>query len=265
MRFSIKFIVLSMVSLSCLTSASGQVNFLGKPGLVRIPKPSFIDKRDNIQFQVAYLPVEYAINNFMNRKSNEFFYSVQLRPLSWVAVNFVLTRPTDIPRIGIGDRHLDFQFFILNQKKYGINLSAIFSPALAASFIDHNSIFISRIMDISNSISIEPVLGYGLEVNFREPPKKSQLDDMGYQWIAKSVFGNYYLSGFFGGLQVNLKDKAFFSAEYDTQYINLGVSATIFKKIGLQVNYFDLKTISGQISYKVYLDKSLKRDMKGYE
>ncbi len=254
-----------MVSLSCLTSASGQVNFLGKPGLVRIPKPSFIDKRDNIQFQVAYLPVEYAINNFMNRKSNEFFYSVQLRPLSWVAVNFVLTRPVDVPRIGIGDRHLDLQFFILNQKKYGINLSVILSPALAASFIDHNSIVISRNIAISNSISIEPVLGYGLEVNFREPPKKANLDDMGYQWIAKSEFGNYYLSGFFGGLQLNLKDRVFVSAEYDTQYINLGASAIIFKKIGLQVNYFDLKAISGQIFYKIYLDKSLKRNMKAYE
>ena len=265
MRFSIKFIVLSMVSLSCLTSAFGQVNFLGKPGLVRIPKPSFIDKRDNIQFQVAYLPVEYAVNNWMGRKSNQFFYSVQLRPLSWVAVSFVLTRTIDVPRIGIGDRHLDLQFFILNQKKYGINLSAILSPPLAASFIDHNSIFISRTMNINNSISIEPVLGYGLEVNFREPPKNLNLDNMGYQWIDKSVLGNYYLSGFFGGLQVNLEDKVFLAAEYDTQYINFGASAIIFKKIGLQVNYFDLKALSGQISYRVYLDKSLKRNMKAYE
>jgi len=254
-----------MVSLSCLTSAFGQVNFLGKPGLVRIPKPSFIDKRDNIQFQVAYLPVEYAVNNWMGRKSNQFFYSVQLRPLSWVAVSFVLTRTIDVPRIGIGDRHLDLQFFILNQKKYGINLSAILSPPLAASFIDHNSIFISRTMNINNSISIEPVLGYGLEVNFREPPKNLNLDNMGYQWIDKSVLGNYYLSGFFGGLQVNLEDKVFLAAEYDTQYINFGASAIIFKKIGLQVNYFDLKALSGQISYRVYLDKSLKRNMKAYE
>jgi hypothetical protein len=265
LRFPTKFILFSIVLLSCLSNTYGQINFLGKPGLVKIPKPSFIDKRDNVQFQVSYLPVEYAINNFMNRKSNEFFYSVQLRPLSWVSVNFVITRPTDIPRIGIGDRHLDFQFFILNQEKYGINLSAIFSPALAASFIDHNSIFISRIMNINNLITIEPVLGYGLEVNFREPPKRLNFDNMGYQWIDKSVFGNYYLSGFFGGLQVNLKDKVFLSAEYDTQYINVGASAIIFKKIGLQVNYFDLKALSGQISYRVYLDKSLKRNMKSYE
>jgi len=254
-----------MVSLSCLTSAFGQVNFLGKPGLVRIPKPSFIDKRDNIQFQVAYLPVEYAVNNWMGRKSNQFFYSVQLRPLSWVAVSFVLTRTIDVPRIGIGDRHLDLQFFILNQKKYGINLSVILSPPLGASFIDHNSIFISRNIAISNSISVEPVLGYGLKVHLRELPKKANIYDMGYQWIAKSERGNYYLSGFFGGLQFDLKDKVFFSAEYDTQYINLGARAIIFKKIGLQVNYFDLKAISGHISYKIYLDKSLKRNMKAYE
>lgn len=265
MRFATKFIFFSLVLFGCLSNAYGQINFLGKPGLVRIPKPSSIDKRDNIQFQVAYLPVEYAINNFMNRKSNEFFYSVQLRPLSWVSVNFVITRPTDIPRIGIGDRHLDLQFFILNQKKYGINLSAILSPPLAASFIDHNSIVISRNIAISNSISVEPVLGYGLEVHLQELPKKANIYDMGYQWIAKSERGNYYLSGFFGGLQVNLEDKVFLAAEYDTQYINVGASAIIFKKIGLQVNYFDLKALSGQISYRVYLDKSLKRNMKAYE
>lgn len=264
MNFSLRFFLVSFVLFSYVSTSYGQVNFLGKPGLVRIPKPSYIDKRDNIQFQLSYIPVDYAINNFMGRKSDEFLYSVQLMPLRWVSVNFVLTRPADIPRIGIGDRHLDFQFFILNQKKYGVNFSAIFSPALAASFIDHNSIFISRSMNISNSISIEPVLGYGLEVNYREPLKNANLDDMGYQWIDKSEFGNYYLSGFFGGLQVNLKDKVFFSAEYDTQYINLGTSAIIFKNIGLQVNYFNLKVISGQISYKVYLDRSLQRNRKGH-
>jgi len=265
MKFSIKFIAISFVLLMSFTGTYSQINFLGKSGLVRIPKPSFIDKRDNIQFQLSYLPVDYAINNFMNRKSNEFFYSVHLKPLSWLSVNFVLTRPTEIPRIGIGDRHLDFQFFILDQSKYGINLSAIVSPALAASFIDHNSIFISRSIAINKSFNIEPVFGYGLKVNFRKPPIKAKFDDMGYQWIAKSEFGNYYLSGFFGGLQINVKNLLFLSAEYDTQYINLGTSFTILKKIGVQLNYLNFNALTGQVSYKIYLDKSLKRDMKLYE
>jgi hypothetical protein len=265
MKFRDFFILIFIFYLFSYTNGYTQVNFLGKPGLVRIPKPSFIDKRDNLQFQLSYLPKDYAINNFMNRKSDEFFYSVQLRPLSWLSVNFVLTRPTDIPRIGIGDRHLDFQFFILNQKKYGVNLSAILSPALAASFIDHNSIFISRSIAISNSWSFEPVFGYGLKDNFRKPPQKSKYENMGYQWISKSEFGNNYLSGFFAGVQIKVKNIFFLSAEYDTQYINLGTSFTILKKIGVHVNYLDLKVITGQVSYKVYLDKSLKRNMNVYE
>ena len=204
-----------------------QVNFLGKPGLVRIPKALANESRDNISFQVAHMPYTYGINNFMNTRAEELFYSAQIQPLKWVSVNFVLTRPVDIPRIGVGDRHLDLQFFVLNQKKYGVNFSLIFSPMFGSSFIDHNSLIVGRKFTLSKGFSIEPTAGYGLESVYRRPFKKFNYENDNLQWIPKSVFGNYYLSGFFGGVQFTLFDALYLSAEYDSQYFNAGASVLL--------------------------------------
>lgn len=237
---------------------SSQVNFLGKPGLVRIPKAVINESRETISFQVAHMPYAYGINNFMNRRAEEIFYSAQIQPLKWVAVNFVLTRPVDVPRIGIGDRHLDLQFFVLNQARYGVNVSLILSPMMGSSYIDHNSLIVGRKFSLSKGFSIEPTVGYGLESVFRRPLIKFKYENDNRQWIRKSVFGNYYLSGFFGGVQFTLFDALYLSAEYDSQYFNVGASVLLLKKIGLQVNLLDGEEFTGSFSYKVFLDKPKK-------
>ena len=239
-----------------------QVNFLGKPGLVRIPKAMANESRDNISFQVSRMPYAYGINNFMNKRAEEFFYSAQIQPLKWVSVNFILTRPVDVPRIGIGDRHLDLQFFVLNQAKYGVNVSMIFSPMMGASFIDHNSLIVGRKFSFAKGFSMEPTVGYGLKSVYRKPFGFSYYENDDRQWIPKSKFGNYYLSGFFGGVQFTLFDALYLSAEYDSQYINVGASVLLLKKIGLQVNLLDGKEFTGSFSYKVFLDKPKKFNPK---
>jgi hypothetical protein len=235
-----------------------QVNFLGKPGLVRIPKATVNETRDNISFQFSRMPYAYGINNFMNQRAEEFFYSAQIQPLRWVSVNFVLTRPVDVPRIGIGDRHLDLQFFVLNQEKYGVNVSLIFSPMMGSSYIDHNSLIVGRKFSFSEGFSIEPTVGYGLESVYRRPFANLNYENDNFQWIPKSEYGNYYLSGVFGGVQFTLFDALYLSAEYDSQYFNVGASVLLLKKIGLQVNLLDEEEFTGSLSYKVFLDKPRK-------
>lgn len=246
------------------SEALSQLNFLGKPGLIRIPKPTANESRDNISFQFSYMPFDYGINNFMRKKAAETYYSAQITPLPWVALNMVLTRPLDIPRIGIGDRHFDLQLFLLKQSRHGINASLIISPALGSSFIDHNSILIGRKLKISKSIAVETTAGYGLESVFRKPLDYFNYPDSGFQWIPKSEFGNFYLSGFFGGIQINISDAVFLSAEYDSNYFNLGGSLLLYKKLGLQVSYLDLKEVTGSVSYKVFLDRPRRFNLKYY-
>ena len=200
----------------------------------------------------------------MGKRAAEVFYTAQVQPLPWVSLNLVLTRPIDIPRIGVGDRHLDLQFYILKQSKHGINASFIFSPALGSSFIDHNSILVSRKLEFSKSVSLETTAGYGLESVFKKPLKYFNYPDSGFQWIPKSEFGNYYLSGFFGGVQVNFSDIFFLSAEYDSKYINLGASLLLFKKLGLQISYLNMHAVTGSLSYKVFLDRPRRFNLKYY-
>jgi hypothetical protein len=245
-------------------STFSQSNFLGKPGLIRIPKPTTNESRDHISFLVSYMPFDYGINNFMNKRAAEVFYTAQLQPLPWVALNIVLTRPIDIARIGVGDRHIDLQFFPLNQSKHGINASVIFSQAFGSSFIDHNSLLVSRKFKFFKIISVETIVGYGFERVFRKPPKNFNYADSGFQWIPKSEFGNFYLSGFFGGLQINFSDKLFISAEYDSKYLNLGGSLLLYKKLGLQISYLNMNAVTGSFSYKIFLDKPRRFNLKYY-
>ena len=246
-------------------SSFAQYNILGKPGLVKIPKPTLSADRDYFKLQLAYLPERYSINNFMNKKDDELFYSFQFLPVSWLSVNFVLTRPLNIPRIGIGDRHLDLQFFPLRQEKHGINLAVIFSPMSGSSFIDHNSLIISRIINLGGSVNVEPIIGYGLTSVFRKP-----LENMDYPigvrtWIPKTEFGNNYLNGVFGGVQLNIKEKFFLSGEYDSQYLNIAASAMIAKRISLQLAYIDMNQLSGYVSYRWFLDNPRSKALKIYE
>lgn len=249
----------------CISDTFSQYNILGKPGLVMIPKPSTITDREYFKLQVAYLPKQYAINNFMNRKDDELFYSFQFLPLNWLSINFVLTRPLNIPRIGIGDRHLDVQFFPLAQEKHLINMSIIFSPLSGASFIDHTSLFVSRRINLSNSIQLEPIVGYGLPSVFRKP-----LQSMDYPlgvrtWIPKKEFGNTYLSGLFGGIQLDVKEKIFISAEHDSQKFNISASAMLAKRVNIQVNYLDLNQFAGIVSYRWFLDQPRLKSLKNYK
>jgi hypothetical protein len=247
----------SLLSFYVLPSVSlhAQRNFLGKPGLIRIPTASIGETRDYAFFQVSRMPIEYRINNFMNKPAEEMFYSAQVQPLSWVGVNFVLTRPVDISRIGIGDRHLDLQFFLLNEKKHGLNLSLIVSPMFGSSFIDHNSLILSKTLSLTKEVKFQGTIGYGLESVYKKPLKRFKFEDKGLQWIPKSLFGNYYLSGFFLGGQVSIKDNVFFSAEYDSQYVNFSGSVLLFDKLGLQVSFLDVVHPTASLSYTIFLDK----------
>ncbi len=239
-------------------SVKAQRNFLGKPGLIRIPSASYSEVRDNVFFQVSRMPIEYRINNFMNKPAEEMFYTAQIQPLPWVGVNFVLTRPVEIPRIGIGDRHLDLQFFVLNEKKHGLDLSLIVSPMLGSSFIDHNSVIISKKFIISSDFKLQGTVGYGLESVYKKPLNRFKFEDNGLQWIPKSMFGNFYLSGFFAGSQLTFREKVFFSAEFDSQYFNFSGSVLLFEKLGVQVSFLDIVYPTASVNYKVFLDKPKK-------
>lgn len=242
-----------------------QSNFMGKPGLVRIPKSSQNEVRDYVSLQVAHMPYAFGVNNFMNRKAEELLYSAQIQPLSWLAVSFVLTRPQDVPRIGIGDRHIDVQLFLLKQEQHGVNLSAVISPMVGSSFLDNNSVFVGKKFKVAKGLTMESTAGYGLKSVYRKPFKKLAALDSSYQWIRKADFGNYYLSGFFGGLQFSLYDMFYISAEHDSQYINLGASVLFFKKLSLQLNYLNLESPTGSVSYRIFLDKPRKIKLKYHE
>lgn len=239
-----------------LNPVFSQVNFMGKPGYTLIPSARKIEGRESLNFSFSYLPIDYSINNFMGISAQELFYTVQLQPTNWLSVNFVLTRPIDVPRIGIGDRHLDLQFFILRQKKYGINLSAIISPLTNASFIEHNAIILGRSFQLSSAFSIDITSGYSLKQSFRKPFEDFNFDDLGYQWIDKSLFGNEFLYGFFYGMQLSYKNIIFFSSEYDSKYFNFSTSALVFKKLNINLALLDFREPTAFLSYRIFLDKS---------
>lgn len=253
MRSLIGIILLSFALNSELVA---QVNILGKPGLIRIPSARKITGRESINFSFGYLPKTYSINNFMFQSADELFYASQIQPTDWLSINFVLTRLIDVPRIGIGDRHLDFQFFILNEENHLINLSAIISPSTNASFIEHNALIMGRNVKFSPSFSLDLTGGYALKYSYRKPFANFNFSDTGYQWIDKSIFGNEYLYGFFYGLQLNYRDVLYLSSEYDSEYYNFSLSTLLFNKLNIHIALLDFQVPTAFFSYRVFLDKS---------
>lgn len=233
-----------------------QFNFLGKPGLVMTPRAAHADSTDHFYVGTSYIPLEYGLNNFMNRIGAEDYFVANLDFTKRLRINAVLTRPRDIPRIGIGDRHIDIQFDLLYQRGLIPNVGLIITPTFEGSaFLNHNAILVSRYFDFKKGIRLEVSSGYGLSKVFIKPfdSRLFQGFENKYQWIDKSVYGNYYLDEFFGGLQLSFSNVFWLSGEYDGRFYNAGASLLLFKKLHLNTRLLGMEAFSYGFGYRFLL------------
>jgi hypothetical protein len=242
-----------------------QINFMGKPGLATIPKPDTNPQENSLLIGYSYMPNSYAKNNFMRRLSDESYFYLAILPVDWIRISSVITRPHGIDRIGIGDRHIDVQFRIIKERKNVPNISIILSPIFAGSnFLEHNTLLLSKSLQLGNKMTVEPVLGYSHKQMYTKPIKDWGLQTEQYQWLDRKYYGNSYLYGGFGGVQFSYDDKVFISGEYDSDFFNFSAGIIVLKGILMQASYLNKDKFSFSIAYQFRLNTT-PPDIKKYE
>ncbi|MDO9554925.1 YjbH domain-containing protein [Rhodonellum sp.] len=231
-----------------------QFNFLGKPGLVMTPKPGISDEKEYFYLGTSYVPKKFALNNFVRRIDEEDYFVGNLDFASRVRINAVLTRPRNIDRIGIGDRHLDVQVDLIYQRGWLPNVGVVITPEFNGSAsLNHNAILLSRYFDLSKDFRLEFSGGYGLPVVFMKPFRGLGLDETKFQWVDKALLGNHYLNDFFGGVQLSAWNSLWITAEYDGRFYNASASVLLFKSLHFQTRLLGLEAFSYGFGYRFLL------------
>jgi hypothetical protein len=234
--------------------AFGQVNLLGKPGLVYTPHP-FIPSADRFVSTVTYSPRKAAINYFVADYSEEVMVSGYLPLTDRVFLGINLTYlPQLSERVGIGDRHVDINWLVVEENEgWRPSLMLILTPPFAASSFLSQDLLVAGKSFAIGSAELAVSAGYASPFFFF---------DGGY--IRKEEMGISYLIGAFGGIVFRPIPSIGFLAEMDGRRTNLAANYTYKDKLSLKVNWFEVRTLGVQVAATFPLNVE-QRELRRYE
>jgi len=234
-----------LIFLAALMSGqlSAQVNVLGKPGYVMTPN-AFWEKERELSLSFSYVPQAYAINYFMNDYHTENIYGVGVGLTDFMEVYLNITRVRErAGDIGVGDRHLGFRFRLLTEEKRGISAVLIVSAPLGTNqHINHDALILEKTVELSTTLRLRASVGYALPVVFAIPTRADNTS-LSFQVKSKEAENIRYLSGVFGGLSLNWKEKAGLSMEHDGHTLNAGIFVRPLPWLQLQGHTFEAKEL----------------------
>lgn len=247
-------------------SAYGQVNFLGKPGLLSIPSAEWFEEQP-IGLSFAYLPRQYSIFHSPGNRNTVNFYNARVNFTSFFAANLSIAyRPLMADKIGVGDRQLDFRFRLLKEKKYFPAVVLGWTPPGSTSpMMAHDYLVLTKNLNTSFG-NFEFSAGYGSPFIFLS---KKDADFLDIYIEEKNNFrGSDYLIGFFGGVNYSPFDFGGFLFEYNTETFNSGAYIILWDTITLQAYTLEGKELAFQFAVNLSLDNtplSLKRYEKNLD
>lgn len=260
-----KYPLLSLFFVGCLISGMStdllaQHNVLGKPGYIFTPKGQW-SERPMASMGVVTIPQAHAINHFMGRFANELMYHATVDVTPFLRINLNMTYLPQVPRIGIGDRHLDFSLRLLKEKEdtWRPDVSVFFTlPQLnsPADYLSHQAIVLTKNRKIHDSWEITGSLGYGVPVFWVgvEGTDKNR-EPLLPGFARKERINNLYLTGLFGALQMSYQNLGGFMLEHDGRGMHAGAFANLWKeRISLQLNAYGLRHLGAGIHLNVPLD-----------
>ena len=255
-------IVTSVSSLGCLA----QVNISGKPGLINIPTARVLaDGTFTIGYH--YNPSHYdlrtdnpnaSVSSLVEGQSNSIFY-VHLVVLPRLELNINIFRVNGYVPLkgrGIGDRQFDIKYAFLTERSRRPSVAAIVS----APFGIDNSLVTYALVATKN-IPLSEVLSTEVTLGFGSPYYFDRSDNVGNDF---NIFSNYklhnknervapYLSGPFAGVVVRYKSRMGGMVEWDSQHVNVGAYATLFRRWTLQAGVINFDQLTVGTSYAVSL------------
>jgi hypothetical protein len=246
------------LSVLITTQLAAQVNVLGKPGYVMTPNGNW-DHENELVFSFSYVPQAYAINYFTGAYHTENIYGVGVGLTDFMEVYLNITRvPERAGQIGIGDRHLGFRFRLFAEEKHGFSAVLIISAPLGTNqFLNHDALIVDKTGELSTNLRLRASLGYALPVVFAIPTGQNDRS-LSLLTKPKHEANIRYLSGFFGGLSMDWKEKAGLSIEHDGHTFNAGFFVRPLPWIQLQGHSFEAKGLGFSFSLSLPLSVSPK-------
>ena len=191
-------------------------------------------------------------------QSNSIFY-VHLVVLPRLELNINIFRVNGYIPLkgrGIGDRQFDIKYAFLTERKHRPSVAAIVS----APFGIDNSLVTYALVATKN-VALSEVLSTEVTLGFGSPYYFDRSDNVGndfnifsnYKLHNKNERANPYLSGPFGGVVVRYKGRMGGMVEWDSQYLNVGAYATLFKRWTLQAGVINFDQLTVGTSYAVSL------------
>ncbi|MBB5286688.1 hypothetical protein HNQ92_004849 [Rhabdobacter roseus] len=255
-------LILPFLLLFFSIGAYAQMNISGKPGLIYIPS-AWAAEESSFSFGYKYNPVHYAFRQ--NRRRSESIYHVNLAFLPRLEINLNLLRMNGDLRVqdrGIGDRQLDIKYLLLKETSYRPALSIILSaPFGIDNSFSSNAIVASKTIPLLPSFYADVTVGYGSPYYIlREESEKTNFDIFSNLQLRKKKELRYrYLSGPLAGLNVRYGKKGGLLVEWDSQHLNLGAYAMLWKRWTMQAALLNGDQVTFGTSYIIDLTPLPKR------
>ncbi|WP_227698984.1 YjbH domain-containing protein [Spirosoma radiotolerans] len=260
-----------VLSLGLPGLAWAQVNISGKPGLIYIPSAEVVAD-GTFSFGYGFNPSSYAFrfspqaNPLVTTRNSESiaFVNLVVFPRLEVNINLLLPNgPIQYSAKGIGDRQIDIKYALLTEKAKRPSVAVIISaPFGIDNSLITNVVVATKHVNISKSITTAFTLGMSSPYSLYRAEVKNDKDSdifSGYTLKDKRDKPNYYLAGPFGGVNLNVNKKGGFMVEWDSQHVNVGAYALLFKHWTVQAGLLNGDQVTASTSYAIPLLRKPKR------
>lgn len=242
-----------------------QINLSGKPGLMYTP--SAVKTEDGtFRFGYNYNPMHYALRGRDKNAERILYANITIFSRLEININFLQMINSSRRKVkeALGDRQLDVRYLILKEKKNRPSLAVILTTpfTIDGAMLTH-ALVATKNFKLSPALRIEASAGYGSPwyLYRDESNLKNSNTFGGFKWQEKSKdrYHNHYLQGPFGGAILHFRNYAGIMAEYDSQHVNVGAYAKLFKNWTIQAGLINGDKITFGTSYAISLLKPTKR------
>jgi len=251
--------------LFAVSQSFAQVNLSGKPGLIYTP--SAVATEDGFfRLGYNYNPIKYALRGGGLNPERILYANVTILKRLEVNVSLLQKIDTKIHNVkeGIGDRQLDLRYLILEEKKNRPSLAVVMTTpfTIDGAMLTH-VLVATKNFRVNEYFKLEVSAGYGSPYYlFRDVDNISNSSFLsGFKWQKKSEdrFKSHYLVGAFGGAVLHFCEWGGIMAEYDSEHINVGAYATLFKTWTVQAGLLNGDQVTVGTSFAFSLLKPSRR------
>ena len=226
---------------SLVVNLQAQNNLSGQSGLMNVPT-AIMSPEGTFKFGYNHNPNHFDLRSKFGVSEQVLYFNLALFPRLELNVNFlqfafdVSKKPA---KEGLGDRQLEVKYLIMKEGKYKPAMAVIMTTpfTIDAAMLTHVLVATKNVA-LNNEYNLETTLGYGSPYFvFRDVKNIDNADIFtGFKWQKKSeyVYNNGYLVGVFAGVKLSYQKKIGLMAEWDSNRMNIGVYATIAKRLTLQ-------------------------------